>query len=113
MLEAIERYLKPMGVVVAKINSAEGHLVGGYFIWIELPAGVNSSEVGRLSANQQNLVVSPGITFGVTGDDDRGQFDHFLRLSFSYEDEENLVEGVVRLARVVWCLLQAAQTEGS
>ena len=106
MVDAIERHLEPVGVVLTRISSAEEYFVGGFFLWMKLPDGVKSSEVGKLAKEEENLIVSPGVTFGVVGDTKKGDFEQFLRLSFSYDDEANLVEGTVRLARVIRRLLK-------
>lgn len=106
MVEAIESHLGPVGVVLAKISLAEEYLVGGYFLWMKLPDGVKSSEVGKMAKEEENLIVSPGVTFGVSGDNEKGDFEQFLRLSFSYEDESNLVEGIIRLAKIIRRLLE-------
>ncbi|MCJ1314112.1 hypothetical protein MMC25_007792 [Agyrium rufum] len=67
MTKAVELNLEPVGAMLVKISSAEKYLVGGYFLWIELPSGVESSKVVEF-ALEENLVVSAGVTFGVAGD---------------------------------------------
>ena len=111
MVEAIRRHLGPVGVVLTTISSADEYLVGGYFLWMELPCGIASSKVSRIADEEENLAVSPGVLFGVSGDHAKGEFERFLRLSFSYEEERNLEEGIVRLARVIQRLLKK-RTEG-
>lgn len=101
MVEAVEKYLEPVGVELTKISSAEHHLVGGYFLWIKLPNGLKSSEVSRKALEEENLVISPGVTFGVPGDGSKEDFEQFLRLSFSYDEQTNLVTGIERLGRVI------------
>lgn len=101
MVEAIEKYLRPLGVELTRTNLADQYRVGGYFLWIKLPNGVASSEVAEWAKAGENLATSPGITFGVSGGNDRVDFGGFLRLSFSYEEQPSLVEGIVRLARVI------------
>lgn len=113
MVEAIERHLGPLGVALANISSAEEYFVGGYFLWMKLPDGVISSEVGKMAKEEESLAVSPGVTFGVSGDDKKWDFERFLRLSFSYDDETNLVEGTVRLARIIRRLLKQNNKESS
>ncbi|KAI9750499.1 MAG: putative secondary metabolism biosynthetic enzyme [Chaenotheca gracillima] len=106
MVDAIETHLGPLGVELVKISLAKEYTVGGFFLWMTLPDGVSSSTVGKMAKEEENLVVSPGATFVVTGHDEKGWYDHFLRVSFSYENEDTLVEGIVRLERVVRRLIK-------
>ncbi|KAK4459249.1 putative aminotransferase [Cladorrhinum samala] len=76
-------------------------LFGGYFVWIKLPEGVKASEVAQAAKKEGNLIVAEGPLFEVAGDEDAAKFDGFLRLSFAWEEEEGLVEGVKRLSAVL------------
>jgi DNA-binding transcriptional MocR family regulator len=50
---------------------------------------------------EEELVVAPGRLFEVAGDEDAARFPGNVRLSFSWADEEDIVEGVARLGRVL------------
>lgn len=63
---------------------------GGFFIWVELPAGMHAAELLPL-AEQHGVSFAPGRRFCSDGD------DCHLRLSFSLYDEERLAEGAQRL----------------
>jgi 2-aminoadipate transaminase len=68
---------------------------GGMFMTATLPPGVSSMEVFE-GGVRQKVAVLPGLPFfaGTGGDD-------MIRLNFSNADEENINEGMHRLARVV------------
>lgn len=96
MVGAMERELAGLGVQVET-----GEVVfGGYFLWLVLPKGVDGSAVTEMALKEENLVVAPGKIFEVVGDESV-KLDRGLRLCFAWEEEEDLAEGVVRLARVV------------
>ena len=103
MSKAVERELGGLGGGVVPVGDTG--LAGGYFLWIRLPEVVKATEVARMARETEALMVSPGPSFGVAWEEQETDFEPFVRLSFSYEDEENLVEGVVRLGRVVRALL--------
>lgn len=64
---------------------------GGFFIWCRLPQGMSAN--GLLAAAEDHGVVfEPGTRFFANG-----QGDDAIRLAFSYQSEERLVEGVKRL----------------
>lgn len=96
LLSAIQEHLVPLGVTVPAPAAA----VGGYFMWIGLPAPLNAAEVVQRAENEANLRVSPGDVFQVPGASQGGFSDH-LRLCFAWEEPRHLVEGVRRLARVL------------
>lgn len=106
MVESLDRELGPLGGGVEDTGS--GGLAGGYFLWARLPQGVKATDVARVAKEEESLVVPPGPLFGVSRDDHEKNFECFVRLSFSYEDESKLVEGVRRLGVVIKRLLNTS-----
>lgn len=99
MMSAISQHLLPLGVSTPQANP---DVAGGYFIWLELPGPLRSDTVTRKAAEEHDLIVSDGNAFQVQGDETSGiSFSGNLRLCFSYETEEHLVEGVERLSRLL------------
>lgn len=68
---------------------------GGFFTWVRLPPAVDSEELAR-DALGAGVAVVPGLPFYADG---RGR-DH-LRLSFSCVADEDIPEGVERLAVLI------------
>lgn len=68
---------------------------GGFFAWVELPAGYDSAAL-LPAAEAAGVSYVPGNRFFVT---DNGA--HHLRLAFSLLAEEELDEGIRRLGRLV------------
>lgn len=66
---------------------------GGYFCWVELDAGVDSEALLERAADLRFI---PGRRCAV-----ERQLDSFVRLSFSFYEDHELVEGVRRLARLL------------
>ena len=84
MLDALERELGGQ----ARWSRPEG----GYFLWLELPSGIDASELlGRATA--------AGVTF-VPGSDFGGE-PNTARLAFSFAAPAEIDEGVSRLAALV------------
>jgi DNA-binding transcriptional MocR family regulator len=100
MMDAITSCLEPLGVRVGEVSVKGQDVFGGYFIWLELPGGVDAEVVSAKAKQEENLIVAPGKIFEVEGDESV-RFPNTLRLCFAWEDEADLVEGVERLARVV------------
>ncbi len=63
---------------------------GGYFVWLELPSAAELLTVAR----QHGVTFHPGARFVRDGG-----FPHAARLSFAHYSDEEMVEGVRRLAR--------------
>lgn len=68
---------------------------GGFFCWLELPAGVDSVELAR-QARDHGVAFVPGVPFYPDG---RGRAN--IRLAFSRIDGEELEEGCRRLAQLL------------
>lgn len=100
LLNAIKKELVPLGVRVGEDSLKGKHVFGGYFIWIELPENVDAELIMSRAKEEENLIVAPGNIFEVQGDESV-KFPHGMRLCFSWEAEDDLDEGVKRLARVV------------
>lgn len=68
---------------------------GGLFTWVELPEGIDASDVFK-KALEENVAFVPGAAFYPNG----GNENHF-RLNYSTMPEDKIVEGVKRLGQVL------------
>lgn len=109
MLSAIKKHLVPLGVTVNETTLPQEEIFGGYFIWINLPRSVDAEIIAKTCKEQEALIVAPGKIFEVVGDESI-RFPNSVRLCFSYEDEEDLEDGVQRLARVVRGVLEGNES---
>ena len=101
MMEAVNEHLLPHGAVVRTSSLLGGDVYGGYFVWLTLDIGVPAEAIGRVALEEENLVIGVGNMFEVKGDEKSVQFDKEIRLCFAWEPEEDLVEGVERLGRIL------------
>lgn len=115
MDQAIQQHLNPLGAENPLPSGAPGEH-GGYFTWLQLPqSGINSDMVALQCLWEHNLIISQGRLFKVAGDDilDQDKFlEPCIRLTFAYEAEENLAEGVKRVAEIVKDMLTVRETRG-
>ncbi|KAL8715456.1 MAG: hypothetical protein Q9220_000790 [cf. Caloplaca sp. 1 TL-2023] len=98
MMGAIERHLLPLGVTMPQSDRA---VVGGYFLWLALPKPLLADEVARQAKDEENLTIGQGSLFAVWGDERKEDLDRQVRLCFSWEEEDNLTEGIERLSAVI------------
>jgi DNA-binding transcriptional MocR family regulator len=104
---AIKRHLGPLGVSFTPDPETDP-VVGGYYIWVQLPATVDATRLCQYALGEQNLVLGNGEIFAVPGQDSLGKdLQRRLRLCFMWEDEERLVEGVERLGAVLKGLIES------
>lgn len=73
---------------------------GGMFLWVTLPEGLSSLKLFDL-AIKENVAFVPGNAF-YTG----GKGDNTLRLNFSNSSEEKIVEGIERLGKAIYKLME-------
>ena len=97
MILAIKDHLLPLGVTLPQAND----MVGGYFIWLSLPAPIRAEEVAVRAQQDENLIVAPGRIFAVYGDETAVDLERKVRICFSWEQEAMLAEGIRRLAQVI------------
>lgn len=69
---------------------------GGFFIWIELKDGINANELLIEAANKEKVVFIPGGSFFT-----ESSHNNFIRLSFSFVNEDKIVEGIKRLGKLL------------
>ena len=98
MIFALEKHLLPLGATLPQ-NSRK--IAGGYFIWISLPEPLQAREVAARAERDQQLIIMPGYNFAVWGDDSIVDLERNVRLTFSWEEEDKLIEGIERLGVVV------------
>jgi 2-aminoadipate transaminase len=87
MLQALQRHF-PKGVRWTRPQ-------GGLFLWVTLPAGLDSGELLR-EAVREKVAFVPGSAFFPTGGG-----AETLRLNFSYATPEQIDTGIGRLGRVI------------
>jgi len=87
MLEALRQYM-PEGVKWSKPE-------GGLFLWIELPKKMSANDL-FLKAIENKVAYVVGTAFHCNG---KGQ--NTMRINFSFESEQQIVEGIKRLAQML------------
>ncbi|TID18037.1 PLP-dependent transferase [Venturia nashicola] len=110
LMSAIHEHLVPLECTLpptARTLGGEG-MAGGYFIWLRLPKGVSAKDLVQRAQTEENLVVAGGGLFEVPGDNksEETSFDNCIRLCFTFEEEDRLSEGVIRLGNVIKMVLK-------
>ncbi|KAI0103206.1 pyridoxal phosphate-dependent transferase [Nemania sp. FL0031] len=119
LMRTVHAELAPLGLRVRESSlSGREDVYGGYFVWMPLPhpsststsTSTTSTEIkawptaqaiaDRCSA-EENLKIGNGELFAVHGDEDAARFEDAIRFCFAWLDEEDLVDGVQRLGRVI------------
>jgi DNA-binding transcriptional MocR family regulator len=115
MMSAIRRLLFPFGVRImedpqdlASISGPEG-LAGGFFLYITFPQDGSlppTEEIASFALEEYSLRIAPGKLFTVTdkASDREARSDEYVsgaRLCWAWHEEDVLVEGIQRLARVL------------
>ncbi|KAF2496373.1 aminotransferase [Lophium mytilinum] len=118
LMSAIRKDLVPLGIEIevgAPYQTSDSsqttytETVGGFFTYLRLPPGMPfAREVAAHAMEKYNLKVAFGHMFKVWGDNEsttkaespRG-FGHCVRLCWAWHTEEELIQGVRRLASVI------------
>ncbi|KAB2919522.1 MAG: PLP-dependent aminotransferase family protein [Hyphomicrobiaceae bacterium] len=88
MLAALERYM-PKGATWTQPQ-------GGLFVWVRLPEGCDGAKLLERAVAEAKVAFVPGAAFFFDG---RGR--NTIRLSYSLPGEEQIDEGIKRLARMI------------
>ncbi|EAS32153.1 aminotransferase [Coccidioides immitis RS] len=111
MLTAIRDNLTEPGVRLVKESNK---FSGGYFVWLELPAGIKASHLASKAQEEESLLIGAGTMFRVEGDtsnqESRHNLERYVRLCFAYEEEQNLTKGVERLASLIRRYMRTLET---
>lgn len=115
-VQAIKQYLYPYGIeIVAHDQSLTSGYAGGFFLYLtfEHCRGANASDVAKMALADFNLRVAPGEIFAVPDDPEskiRGKTTWYngIRLCWAWNEDEALVEGIQRLAKVVETVIRTA-----
>ncbi|KAK3687238.1 pyridoxal phosphate-dependent transferase [Podospora appendiculata] len=100
-LAAVKSELAGMGVSVRESSEDGKGQFGGYFLWLTLPGGLQAKEVAEHARREENLIVAAGEGFEVPGDEGSVRCGGNVRVCFSWEEVEDVVEGIRRLGRVL------------
>ncbi|KAI2638221.1 PLP-dependent transferase [Xylaria nigripes] len=106
LVRAVRDVLVPLGVRLQD-GSLRGQedVYGGYFIWLMLPrqSWPTAQAIADRCRADEDLIIGNGEMFSVCedGDEEVLRFSDAIRLCFAWEDEEDLVDGVKRLGRVI------------
>ncbi|KAK2612050.1 Valine--pyruvate aminotransferase [Conoideocrella luteorostrata] len=103
MVAAVQEFLHPLGAQVVK-DYSEGHRSGGFYLWLRLPNKLDGGLVAQKCAELESLAVWPGEAFEIKGDP-TVKLSSYLRLCFSWAEEDKIGEGILRLSRVVDLML--------
>lgn len=98
---AIREHLYPLGVTMLEKSRPDKQVYGGYFLWLTLDAKYTAKAVAERAREQENLILGYGDLFEVYGDKSAADFGDKIRLCFSWEPEEAMIDGVKRFARVL------------
>ncbi len=78
---------------------------GGYFLWAELPAGVDSLKL-RDAAIEKNISICPGPIFSVDG-----EFRNFIRLNCALALDDKVLQAIENMGKIAHQLNAASQTK--
>ncbi|KAL1898988.1 Valine--pyruvate aminotransferase [Ceratocystis pirilliformis] len=98
---AIREHLYPLGVTMLEQSMPNANVYGGYFVWLTLGGEISAKAIAEQTSVLENLIIGHGDLFEVREDETTAKFSNNIRLCFSWEPEEHLVDGVKRLAKVI------------
>lgn len=101
VMDAVKQYLAPLGVVSSESSIQGENVYGGYFVWLTLAQGPSGLLVSDAALKEENIVLGRGSMFAVRGDEEGAKFDNQIRLCFSWEPEEALVDAIRRLGLLI------------
>lgn len=108
LLSAMQRHLVPLGVTLPQTHR---DVMGGYFVWLSLPSPLKADNLALRAREEENVIIASGPLFGVFGDTAVVDLDAKVRICFSWEEEDRLVEGVERLERVIRQMLMEVRND--
>jgi 2-aminoadipate transaminase len=74
---------------------------GGYFVWVKLPSGVDAHDLYNEGTSRHGVAFTPGSRCALPSSDAGESLTstkEYIRLSFAFYDDEEIREGIQRLA---------------
>lgn len=102
VMSAVQEHLLPLGFLLPQ---EDREIVGGYFVWLGLPAGLTGVELTKACLKTENVVIIPGEAFEVPGDNHTISFPSSIRICIAWEDDKKLGEAIARVGRCAQHLL--------
>ncbi|CAH0034183.1 unnamed protein product [Clonostachys rhizophaga] len=99
MVDAIHTHLLPLGFQLREAGQLRGNVYGGYFAWLTTPDGISSGVISEV-AMADMLIIGNGTMFQVEDNKHEIDTDKYIRLTFAYVPEDDIMEGVRRLGVV-------------
>jgi 2-aminoadipate transaminase len=87
--------LEGLDEVLAGTDASISRPEGGFFLWIQLPSGVDRRRLAALAV-EARVQYTPGPVFYANGGG-----DEFIRLAFSYESPEKCYEGARLMGKAI------------
>ncbi|KAJ3497401.1 hypothetical protein NLG97_g1933 [Lecanicillium saksenae] len=101
MMDVIARHLGPLGVK-GRVASLQGYEVyGGYFVWLDLNSTFSTKFIADILRSEENIIIGHGDMFTVHGDERSAGFSNSVRLSFTWESEEDIIDGIKRVGQTI------------
>lgn len=113
MRQAIKELLFPLGVRIeigTPYFPANGgvqkpeEIAGGFFLYITFPEGISADEVAKIALEDYNIQFLPAAAMAVRGSPKNHSellLNRGARLCWAWEEEEDIVDGVQRIAQVL------------
>ncbi|KAK5998125.1 hypothetical protein PT974_00497 [Cladobotryum mycophilum] len=101
IMKAIHQYMAPYGVTARESSATGSGIYGGYFVWLTLNHGPSCEVLAEAAMEEENIMIGRGSIFAVPGDDEVENFDQNIRLSFSWEPRETMVDAIKRLGALL------------
>ncbi len=103
LVKTIKEELAGFGASIRESAEVDRSVYGGYFVWVTIPEGtkVTAKEIADQALEEENLIIASGDLFEVYGDEEAARFPNQIRLTFSWEEVDMMVEGIQRLGKVL------------
>ncbi|OAA39050.1 Pyridoxal phosphate-dependent transferase, major domain protein [Cordyceps fumosorosea ARSEF 2679] len=97
MIDAIRSHVSPLGARTRAASLKGCDVFGGYFVWMDIDSDFSTKFIAGVLRSEEDIIIGHGQMFTVHGDEESASFDKSVRLSFSWEAEEDIVDGIKRI----------------
>ncbi|KAM3511905.1 hypothetical protein MY11210_004446 [Beauveria gryllotalpidicola] len=101
IIDAIGRHILPLGGGMRAASLKGCDIFGGYFVWLRISSEFSTKFIADVLRYEEDIIIGHGQMFTVHGDEKSATFNKHVRLSFSWEAEEDLVDGIKRIGQTL------------